>query len=96
MAERDFVAQSARLKACALSYLSMTSTRDAQSFLASASLAMQHGEDLLCSSAATKHKLAVCPAKRTVPCEFCKIVQTLWSFKLKVVQPVCTSAVSLP
>jgi hypothetical protein len=94
-AEQSFVAQSARLKASALSYLYMTCTVDAKSFLAAASLAMQHGENLLCSSTATKLKLGVDPNKCMVPCKYCKIVQTLWAYKLELVQPVCAFAVCL-
>lgn len=83
-AERNFVSTTAGLHACAQSYLSMTCTHDAETFLASASLVMQHGEDLLCMPPQPMEELSVQVLKRMAPCKFCKVQQTLWAFKMIV------------
>ena len=67
----------------------MTCTHDAEEFLAAASLALQHGEDLMCSPQLQRDHQVAIDGKRMAPCHYCRVQQSLWAFKLLVHPPVC-------
>lgn len=87
-AERTFVANTGGLRACAQSYLAMTCTHDSETFLASASLALQYGEDIMLMTPQQLEYHGVNTRKRMLPCHYCRVQQTLWAFRLHVHNPV--------